>query len=181
MQDGVLVAAGIQAAPGIVAADGGFQLAGVREGEFMVVVNPLSPGFYVKSIRYGGSDILNTPFKFSGSSSGAMDVIVRSGTARLSGVVSDARSQAISGVQAVLVPEQRNRTDLYRTAMTDATGRFNFTNVTPGQYRIFSWEAFESGMQFDPDLLKKSEQQGRLIHLAEGSDQNVDVKIIAMD
>jgi hypothetical protein len=174
-------AAGQQPAPGIVGADGSFQVAGLREGEYIAAVNVASPGFYVKSIQYGGSDILNNSFKFSGSASGSVDVILRPGPARVSGIVSDARSQVVSGIQTVLVPEQRNRTDLYRTATTDATGRFNFTNVPPGQYRIFSWEAFESGMQFDPDLLKKSEQQGRLIQVAEASDQNLDVKIIPMN
>ena len=169
---------GQQPAPGIVGADGSFQIAGIREGEYIAAVNIASPGFYVKSIQYGGSDILNNSFKFSGSASGSVDVTLRPGPARVSGVVSDARSQAVSGVPAVLVPEQRNRTDLYRTATTDATGRFNFANVTPGQYRIFSWEAFEAGMQFDPDLLKKSEPQGRLIQVAETSDHNLDVKII---
>jgi len=175
------VGVGQQPGPGIVGADGSFQIAGLREGEYIAAVNVASAGFYVKSIQYGGSDILNNSFKFSGSASGSVDVILRPGTARVGGIVSDARSQVLSGVQAVLVPEQRNRTDLYRTATTDATGRFNFTNVTPGQYRIFSWEAFESGMQFDPDLLNKSEQQGRLIQVAEASDQHLDVKIIPMN
>jgi protocatechuate 3,4-dioxygenase beta subunit len=178
---GILEGAGNQPAPGVIGADGSFQIAGLREGEYIAAVNVAAPGFYVKSIQYGGSDILNSSFKFSGSASGSIDVLLRPGPARVSGIVSDARSQVVSGVQTVLVPEQRNRTDLYRTAMTDATGRFNFTNVTPGQYRIFSWEAFESGMQFDPDLLKKSEQQGRLIQVAEASDQNLDVKIIPMN
>jgi hypothetical protein len=172
---------GQQPAPGVIGADGSFQIAGLREGEYLATVYFASPGFYVKSIQYGGSDILNHSFKFSGSASGSIDVFLRPGPGRVSGIVSDARSQVVSGVQTVLVPEQRNRTDLYRTAMTDATGRFNFTNVTPGQYRIFSWEAFEFGMQFDPDLLKKSEQQGRLIQVAEASDQNLDVKIIPMN
>jgi hypothetical protein len=180
-QDGLPVAAAVQAAPGIVAADGAFQIAGVREGEFIIAVNPLSPGFYIKSIRYGGSDILNDSFKFSGSGSGSIDVIVRSGAGLVSGVVTDAALQTVSGIQAALVPEQRNRTELYRIATTDASGRFNFTNVTPGQYRIFSWEAFEQGMQFDPDLLKKYEQQGKLVQVAEASSQNLDVKIIPLN
>jgi hypothetical protein len=64
VQDGVPVPIGVQPGPGVVAADGSFQIAGVREGEFMSTVGALSPGFYVKSVRYGGSEILNTPFKF---------------------------------------------------------------------------------------------------------------------
>jgi hypothetical protein len=178
-QDGMLAnGVGPQPAPGVVAADGTFRIAGLREGEYIAVINVASPGFYVKSVNYGGTDILNNSFKFSGSASGSVEVILRPGAARVSGIVSDARSQSLPGIQAVLVPEQRKRSDLYRTAMTDTAGRFNFTNVTPGQYRIFSWEAFEAGMQFDPDLLKKHEQQGKLILVAEGSDQNLDVKVI---
>ncbi|HET9219418.1 MAG TPA: carboxypeptidase-like regulatory domain-containing protein [Terriglobia bacterium] len=178
-QDGIpVVSAGQQPAPAVIGADGTFRIVGMREGEFTAQVAALPPGFYVKSIQYGGSDILNNPFRFSGSASGSVDVIVRPGSARVSGVVTDARSQIAPGVQAVLVPEQRTRTDLYRTATTDQTGRFNFTNVTPGQYRIFCWEAFEPGMQFDPEALKKSEQQGKLIQVAEASDQNLDLKVI---
>jgi hypothetical protein len=175
------VAVGQQAAPGVVSADGSFKIAGLREGEYIAMINVASPGFYVKSVQYGGSDILNNSFKFSGSASGSVDVILRPGAARVSGTVSDAQSKVVPGIQTILVPEQRNRTDLYRTATTDPAGRFNFTNVTPGQYRVFSWEAFEAGMQFDPDLLKKHEQQGKLIQVAEASDHNLDVKIIPMN
>jgi hypothetical protein len=40
---------------------------------------------------------------------------------------------------------------------------------------------FRLKVKIDPDLLKKSEQQGRLIQVAEASDQNLDVKIIPMN
>jgi len=176
-----IAATGNQPAPGVVRADGTFQIAGLREGEFMVQAGALPVGFYVKSINYGGSDVLNAPFKFSGSASGTMDVVLRSGLGRITGVVSDARSQGVARVLAVLIPQQRDRSDLYRTSTTDQTGQFNFANVVPGSYRIFSWEAFEQGMQYDPDLLKKHEQQGRVVQVTESTEQKVDLRMIPMN
>jgi hypothetical protein len=48
----------------------------------------------------------------------------------VTGIVTDSRSQAAPGVTTVLIPEHRNRTDLYRTAQTDQNGRFTITNIT---------------------------------------------------
>jgi hypothetical protein len=163
-----------------VTADGTFQVAGLREDqEYRVNLRGApAPGFYIKSMRYGGEDIQSRSFKVSGSDSGTFEVVLRSGAAQVSGIVTDAQSQPARGVSVVLIPAQRNRGDLYRTSQTDQNGRFSLTRLTPGEYKLFSWEAIDSGAPYDPEFLKQYEPQGRSIMIADGSNNNVDVKLI---
>jgi hypothetical protein len=162
-------------------ADGNFQVVGLREWEYRVQVAPLGtiPGFYVKSVRYGGVDILGSLFKFTGSGLGTFEVVMRAGAGQVSGTVTDARFQPVPGNQVFAVPAQRGRTDLYRTSITDQAGRFSITGLAPGAYTIFSWEALDNGAQFDPDFLKQHETQAKGIQVIEGTTANVDVRLIA--
>jgi hypothetical protein len=151
---------------------------GLREGAYLASVLGIPPGFYVKSATLDGTDILSDAFKFSVSSSGRFDIVVGSGAAQINGAVTDARGLPVPGVQAILVPAQRNRPDLYRMADTDQNGRFTMTGITPGEYRLFSWEAIEPYRYLDPDFLKRFESDGRAIHIAESSAQTIDTKMI---
>ena len=65
--------------------DGTFQISGLREGEYRVNVIMPAPNLYVKSVQYGGDDIYNKPFRFSGAGSGTVDLVLRSGTGQISG------------------------------------------------------------------------------------------------
>jgi hypothetical protein len=110
-----------------VAADGTFQVSGLREDyEYRVNLRSVpGPGFYIKTLRYGAEDLLSKPFRFSGPGSGTFEVIFRSGAAQVSGIVTDAQSQTGRGITVVLIPAQRNRGDLYRTSQTDQNGSFS--------------------------------------------------------
>jgi len=66
----------------------------------------------------------------------------------------------------------------YRQAIADQNGHYALTGITPGDYKVFSWESIDNGAYFDPDFLKRYEQQGKTIHVGESSNQNVDVKLI---
>src|SRR5438094_3802424 len=69
---------GIANPPGLtpVAADGTFRIDNLREGSYQIRMVNLPQGFYVKSAFLGGTDILTDVFKFSGSTSGTLDVRV---------------------------------------------------------------------------------------------------------
>lgn len=168
-------------------ADGSFQVQGLREGEYRVVLlstdrgNPAArntSGFYAKSVRYGGEDILTKPFKFEGSGTGTFEIVLRAGAAQLSGTVIEGLSQPVPGIQVALIPEQRYRTDLYRPALTDQTGKFSFADVVPGDYKLFSWEALDTSEVFNPEFLTRYETQGVSVHIAEFSAQSVSVRLI---
>ena len=94
-------------------------------------------------------------------------------------LIVDERMQPVPGVQAVLIPDaNRSRTDLYKTATTDQTGRFIMRGVTPVDYKLFAWEALENFGYFDPEVMRRSEALGKALRVSESSRQFAETKII---
>jgi Carboxypeptidase regulatory-like domain len=160
-------------------ADGTFSIPRITPGDYKLVVNGLGTNYYIKDARLNQTEVLQTGMSISMPFNGALDITLGTGPGQVAGVVADATLKPVSGVQAVLIPEQlRNRQDLYKNAVTDQEGRFTLRGVTPGDYRVFAWEDIEPFSYFDPSFLRQYEQQGKLIHVGEGSSQTVDVKLI---
>jgi 5-hydroxyisourate hydrolase-like protein (transthyretin family) len=161
--------------PAAITANGTFQVPGTREGEYRFQMSV--PGFYVKSVKYGEDEILGKPFKFSGASR-TLEVTLRAGIATVNGTVTDGKTQPVSGVNAVLVPADLNRLDLFRTVLTDQNGRYSMANLAPGDYKAFSWESIDNNAYFDPEFLKQYEQLGKAIVVSETTNPSVDLRLI---
>jgi hypothetical protein len=160
------------------AADGSFSLPGVLPGEYRIVANP-SQDFYVKELRYNRLDALTNPVSICcNSDSATIEIVISRNVGQLDGVILDDRMQPVPGVQAVLIPDARQRTELYKTATTDQTGRFVMRGLTPGDYKLFAWEALENYGYFDPDVMRRAEALGKPLHVGESSKQAVEGKII---
>jgi sarcosine oxidase gamma subunit len=162
-------------------ADGAFTIDGVSPGEFIVgPVTGLAPGFYVKDARFNQADVLGQPLRFFAGGAGTLEIVLSSKAGNVTGTTVDAAMRGAAGAQVVLVPErERKRTDLYKTAASDANGRFLFRSVPPGDYRLFGWEALESYAYFDQDLLRRLESQGVPVHVSESAGNTVTLKIIS--
>ena len=159
--------------------DGTFKLDGVFPGEYRVTITGLEAGFYAKDIRYDQNDALNQPMQFTASESARMDVLISPNAGQIQGIVMNDRQQPVQGTQAILIPDRtRDRTELYKTTLTDQSGRFTMLGIPPGDYKVFAWEALEQFGYFDPDLMKRFEPQGKAVHIAESSKENIEVKII---
>jgi hypothetical protein len=96
----------------------------------------------------------------------------------VSGGVIDGANRPVSRVLAVLVPMQRNRSDLYKTAVTDQNGRFSMMGITPGDYKLFGWNGLEPYRFMDPDFISKFESDGTPVHVDESSAQAIQVRMI---
>ncbi|HEX4999376.1 MAG TPA: hypothetical protein VFY29_14205 [Terriglobia bacterium] len=141
---------------------------------------PATPiNVYLKESRFQGADALDSPLRISGPATGTLDLVVGFGSGQISGVVADSRFQPAPVTQVVLVPARsRSRTELFKTATTDENGRFTITNIAPGDYRVFSWEAVEPYGWFDPDLLAASEAGGQAVQISEGSAASIELRMI---
>jgi hypothetical protein len=162
-------------------ADGSFVIDGVSPGEFIVgPVTGLAPGFYVKEARFNQADVLGQPLRFFAGGAGTLEIVLSSKAGSISGTTVDTAMRDAAGAQVVLVPErERKRTDLYKTAASDSSGRFLFRSVPPGDYRLFGWEALESYAYFDQELLRRVESQGIPVHVSESAGNTVTLKLIS--
>jgi hypothetical protein len=52
--------------------------------------------------------------------------------------------------------------------------------VSPGEYKLFSWEEVENGAWEDPDFLRPFESKGETVEVKESEQKRVDVVAIGV-
>jgi hypothetical protein len=135
---------------------------------------------YVKEIRFGATDVLTHPLTVTGSVSDTMEVVFGKDGSKVTGTVRADSQQLLPNVEVVLIPDQRDRHDLYNMTITSPTGQFTFPSVPPGSYKAFAWENVERFSWFDPTVLAGFEPQGlhTTVNANASSDVTLDVKVI---
>ena len=143
-----------------------------------VSMSGMPPGFYVREARLNGVDALADIAPLSNANELVVTLSSRGG--EITGVVQDERMQPTAGVQAVLVPNaNREYPEFFQDVTSDQNGRFRFTGIAPGDYKLFAWESLERYSYFDPQVLEKYEQNGQPVHIAESSHETLNLKMIA--
>ena len=150
--------------------DGTFQLLDVPDGTFSFSMNGLEEGWYVKSVRLGGTDILANGLEVEkGKGGGTIQVVVSNGGAELAGLVAqDDKPMIGARVRITPDPETRYNRLRTRTANTDQSGRFSFIGIAPGQYRVTakaSGPEREDAVASDPKSVSLSEHDHKTIEL----------------
>jgi len=169
--------------------DGTFQFKNVPEGSYRPVVHLYGPAekFFLKSARYGTATITDAGFTVRPGADLSLELTVSSRVAQLSGVVLDAVSLPAVGTTVVLIPDPPHRSvvEQYKSTSTDQDGKFSMTGLTPGDYKVFSWdfvdesaEEFTTPDWFDPEWLKPYETKGESVHLEESDKKSVKLALI---
>jgi hypothetical protein len=133
---------------------------------------------FVKSIRLGNTDALNGPLHIEGKPSSLLEVVIGRNAGAIDGQVVTDRQMPVGDASVVLVPDVRSRKELYRSASTDASGRFHFDRVPPGDYKVLSWEEVEEGAWYDPEFLRSVGNRGTPVRILEGRTEIVRVEVI---
>jgi 5-hydroxyisourate hydrolase-like protein (transthyretin family) len=160
-----------------VAADGTFTLNDLLPTEdYRITVFGIPSGFYLKEARLGGSDAVWNYARAGRSTD--IRIVISSRTARVHGVVTDDAQKSKSGIEVALIPEARDRRELFKSAFTDKDGEFNFSGVVPGDYKLFAFDGLQRAAYFDPAVLAYFEERGKPVHLAESSEESIDLNAI---
>jgi protocatechuate 3,4-dioxygenase beta subunit len=161
--------------------DGSFLLSRVSPDEYYVVVTDLPEGYYLKSVRIGEEEVLDTGFNLSGASNNAISVILSSGSGSVDGEVQNARGESAVEATVALVPQganRRNQARFYRVVTTDERGRFSITGISPGAYKAYAWDDVELDAWMDPDFLDPIETGAKPLSITEQSRQHVELQIV---
>jgi hypothetical protein len=169
-------------------ADGSFVLQGVPPGDFRLTLGPpggmamgtLPEDAYVKSMRWGGADLLDSPFHLTASPRDQIEIVVGVNAGRINGTVVSARRDPLAGITVVAVPEaaDRSRRDRYKKVMSDSSGRFRIQGLPPGIYTVFAFEDIEDGAWLDPEVIRPYESRGTSVRVRDGNDENVQLTVI---
>jgi len=163
--------------------DGTFSANGFTDGDWELSVTgfPVSPrNAYVKSFRAANAEMVGNRIHIAGQPDGPIELEIEIGSngGQLSGTAINSKGEPLSNVTVLLVPDAADRRDLYRTIVTDAAGHYQFGNLSPGSYQMFSWEDVEPDAWYNPAFMATLQDVGKKIHINEGSHESVDISAI---
>jgi Carboxypeptidase regulatory-like domain len=164
--------------------DGTFRFKNIPEGTYRpaIFARGMRGKFFLKSARYGTTAVGDAGFAVQPGAELSLELTLSSRAPQLTGVILNADSLPAVGATVVLVPDppHRDAQHKYETAVTDQNGKFTMTGITPGDYKLFSWETTEDSDAdwVDPEWLKPYETKGESIHLDEADKKSVSLTLI---
>jgi hypothetical protein len=152
-------------------------------GPYDVKAGGLPGDFYVKSIRLGQRDVLETGFEFTPGAADVLTLVLNPNGGEIEGSVKTAKDEPAALARVTLIPEEGHRsyTSFFKTANSDETGHFIIKGVAPGEYEIYAWEDIEEGAYQDPDFMKQYESDGQAVSIKEKAHETVQLKVIPAD
>jgi len=164
---GVIFGASMQSK---VPPDGKFVIDGVNIDRYGFYATGLPEGYYLKSVRTSGVDVLANGYEASGGAAN-FDVLLSPNAGTIEGTTTP-------GATVALVPDNRDRTEYFANVTADQEGHFRFRNVVPGEYKVFAWEQVPEFAWMDPDYMRELERKGTVVSVAESAHPTIQVKAL---
>jgi hypothetical protein len=146
-------------------------------------VSFLTPGPYLKSIRFGNQDITRSPLDLTSGTGATLDVLLSPNFADVKGTLHGSDGAPLSGLTVTLWMAGAEPSVFYpvRNARTDASGAFTFSGLGPGDYRVVAWDVADVAIAQAPEFRAKFESKAAKVKLSENSHETVDVPMIPRD
>lgn len=148
---------------------GKLSFANVGPEVYHVRVQGPPAGYYVKSIQIGSQDATQS-LDLTGGVAGELVVNLEKGTAELSGIVIDKDQKAATAMQVVVF---NSRNQMVRNTLTDAQGRYNLTELPPGEYKV----AADLIDLYDPDAVDRLAAAGQKVTLTSAARETRNLEV----
>lgn len=158
-----------------------FELRGVM-GPRVIRAMSLPPGWTLKGVFLGGTDITDTPTEFRTSDdAAALQVVLTNRTTEVSGGVTDDRGRVSREYVVVVFAEDSQRwgaqSRYIKTGRPDQDGRFKIRDLPPEHYLVVAVDYLEEGEHFDPAFLERVRSRATRVTLEEGEIKAIDLKL----
>jgi hypothetical protein len=158
--------------------DGSFSFAGLESAPHRIRLSGLGPGYFVKSMEYNGSAFEDGVVPLGQSSqSHSVVVTLGDGPATLRGRVTDS-DEPVRGPFVVLT--RWPVLDPYTQSQQihgDREGRFTFSGLAPGNYRVIAVLEPDGDKLNEPGVLPWLLRKAKEVSLQERSIQSIEVEI----
>jgi hypothetical protein len=163
--------------------DGAFKLPPLAIGQYLLNVNGLPQGTYIKSVRYGSKDVTRSLIELSESGE-ALEIVLSVKAATLAGSVRNDNGDPIPGVMVTAWPKNLNPgtvTGGIASVYSDQDGTFTIGGLEPGEYSVAAWDEMEPTLTQVPAFRAAFASQAERAKVDEGAQVSVTVKMIPKD
>jgi hypothetical protein len=153
-------------------------------GKQMLDVANIPRGWYVKSIRYAGKEIIDVATEFkAGTDPSALEIVLSNRGATIAGRVMDERGEPVRGARIVIVPTDPARWGMFRDYVPSSpTGTFRLGPQRAGDYTVVA--VGPSGAMPQPvDRARFAQliQAGERITVGENEERALDLTVAKLD
>ena len=155
----------------------------VQPGLRLIRLAPQVPGVALKAVRLNGTDVTDSGIDFRASQDvSGLEVELTMQLSDLSGVVTDARGQAVKDYSVVVFardPQRWTNASRYLGGgRPDQDGRFKVRNLPAGDYYAIALGYVEPGSGTDPEFLDKIRDRATGFSLTDGQTRTLDLKLV---
>jgi hypothetical protein len=140
-------------------------------------ISGVPPGVCVRSFRQGDRNVLRNGLSLQPDAA-SFTLTLGPSEVELTGIARDSAGQKAPGAFIVLVPDDRNRFELFSATTADQNGAFQIPCASTGNYRLYSWFSLDGQSYRNADFLRPYTNAGSPIRIEKGGALEMDVKVI---
>jgi hypothetical protein len=128
-------------------------------------------GYYLKSAKYGETDVLRSALDLSNGASRQLELEIGTDGGRIDGSVTDGEGRQLDGARVALIPEDASSPSRPKVVLTNAEGAFRIRGIAPGDYKLYASRNLDLEVLRDPTYNKPLDPQGNSVSVkAHGTD-----------
>jgi protocatechuate 3,4-dioxygenase beta subunit len=138
--------------------------------------NTTSNAWYVKSISYGGADLLRQELTVAPGQAAAMEIVLRDDSAILHGTVQSGEEDEGQTVAVLVVPDYAPLDA--KMIVANDRGEFQLDGLAPGDYKVFAFDRLDGLEYSNPETLDQYASRAAQVSLQPNEKTTVKVDLI---